>query len=140
MLSSNPNLVIFVTGGASGLGESTVRYLHKKGCKISVADMNEERLNLLLKELGGDRLITFQCNVTKEEDVKKAIEGTVQHYGTIHVALACAGVAWPSMTLTSSSSLDMNIVKQVIDINLYGSLYVAKYASIVMAKNKPLND
>jgi NADP-dependent 3-hydroxy acid dehydrogenase YdfG len=59
MLSSNPNLVIFVTGGASGLGESTVRYLHKKGCKISVADMNEERLNLLLKELGGDRLITF---------------------------------------------------------------------------------
>ena len=78
MLSSNPNLVVFVTGGASGLGEATVRYLHKNGCKVSVADMDQERRNLLLKELGGDRLITFKCNVTIEEDVKQAIEGTVQ--------------------------------------------------------------
>jgi NADP-dependent 3-hydroxy acid dehydrogenase YdfG len=76
MLSSNPNLVVFVTGGASGLGEATVRYLHKNGCKISIADMDVERMNLLLKELGGDRLITFKCNVTIEDDVKKAIEGT----------------------------------------------------------------
>lgn len=140
MLSSNPNLVVFVTGGASGLGEATVRYLHKNGCKVSVADMDQERMNLLLKELGGDRLITFRCNVTIEEDIKQAIEGTVQQFGTIHVALACAGVAWPSMTLTSSSSLDMNIVRQVIDINLYGSIYVAKYASIVMSKNKAINE
>ena len=40
MLSSNPNLVVFVTGGASGLGEAPVRYLHKNGCKISIADMD----------------------------------------------------------------------------------------------------
>jgi len=40
--------------------------------------MDQERMNLLLKELGGDRLITFKCNVTIEEDVKQAIEGTVQ--------------------------------------------------------------
>ena len=54
--------------------------------------------------------------------------------------MACAGVAWASMTLTSSSSLDMNIVRQVIDINLYGSIYVAKYAAIVMSKNEAINE
>ena len=41
------DLIIFITGGASGLGEATVRLLHSYGCKVGVADMNEERLTLL---------------------------------------------------------------------------------------------
>ena len=41
------------------------------------------------------RLLCFKCDVTKEEDVKNAVEGTAKHWGTLHVALACAGVSWP---------------------------------------------
>ena len=40
-------LVVFVTGGASGLGEAAVRMLHEKGASVAVADMNDERLALL---------------------------------------------------------------------------------------------
>ena len=40
-------LIVFVTGGASGLGEATVRYLISKGCKVAIADMNEERMSLI---------------------------------------------------------------------------------------------
>ena len=64
----------------------------------------------------------------------------MKHWGTIHAALACAGVAWPGLTLTSKSLLDTERFKQVIEINVYGSIYVAKYASAVMAKNQPIND
>lgn len=45
------DLVFFITGGASGLGEATARLMHSLGCKVAVADMNEERLNLLAKDL-----------------------------------------------------------------------------------------
>ena len=94
---------------------------------------------MIKKELG-DRVITFNCNVTNEDDVKNAIEGTVKHWGAIHVALACAGVAWPMLTMSSKAAMDTKKFKQVVDINLYGSVYVAKYASVAMSKNKPFND
>ena len=41
------NLIVFVTGGASGLGEATVQYLVSKNCKVAIADMNEERMALI---------------------------------------------------------------------------------------------
>jgi NAD(P)-dependent dehydrogenase (short-subunit alcohol dehydrogenase family) len=78
--------------------------------------------------------------VTSEEEVKKAIETTVEAFGTIHAALACAGIATVSPTLSSKGSLDTNAFKRVMDINVYGSVYVAKYAAIAMSKNKPLNE
>lgn len=64
----------------------------------------------------------------------------MQKFGTIHAALACAGIATVSLTYSSKGSLDMETFKRTTEINVYGSVYVAKYAAIVMAKNKPLND
>ena len=133
------DLVVFITGGASGLGLETVKRLHSQGAKVAVADMNEKNLEVLKGELK-ERILCFKCDVSVESQVKDAIQGTVDEWGTIHVALAAAGVAWAGMTLTSKKTLDMDLFKKLVDINLYGSMYVAKYASQIMAKNAPLND
>ena len=106
-------LVAFVTGGASGLGEAAVRSLHSQGATVVIADMNTERLDMLKNELK-TRVLTLKCDVTKEEEVKNAIEKTVATFGALHVALACAGVAWPSMMLTSKSSLDTKAFQAVV--------------------------
>ena len=50
--------IAIITGGASGLGEETARYLISFGCKVAIGDMNEERMQDLKKELG-DKIITF---------------------------------------------------------------------------------
>ena len=133
------NLIVFITGGASGLGEETARRLHAQGCRVAIADLDDERLEILKKELK-DRILTFICDVTKESDVKEAIEGTVKEWGTIHVALASAGVGWPIQTLTSKSTMNIELFRNVVDINFWGSMYMAKYASVVLSKNKPIND
>ena len=133
------DLVVFITGGASGLGEETAREIHAAGCKVAIADMNEERLELMQKELK-DRVLCIKCDVSSEEDVKRAIDETVKVFGTVHVAIACAGVLLASSTLTSKGSLDIKLFKKTIDINVYGSIYVAKYAAVVMAKNEAVND
>ena len=132
--------IVFVTGGASGLGEATVRMLHAKGASVAVADMNTERLELLQKDLGDSRYLGVKCDVTKEQDVKSAVDQTVAKFGALHVALASAGVAWPGMTLTSKGSLDTKLFETVTRINLFGSIYMAKYAAVAMAKNKPVGD
>ena len=132
--------VIFVTGGASGLGLATVKYLHEKGATLSVADMNVEALQALQSELQV-RIFVQECDVTKEDDVKRAIEKTVAVFGALHVAIPCAGVAWPMLTYSESRGpLNMDMYKKVIEINLYGSIHVAKYASMYMSKNKPVGD
>jgi NAD(P)-dependent dehydrogenase (short-subunit alcohol dehydrogenase family) len=134
------DLVFFITGGASGLGEATVREIHALGAKVAIADMNDERLALLKNELK-ERIVTVKCDVTKEEDVKRAIDATVEAFGTVHVALACAGIAPVSLTLSAKgASLDMNVFKKTMDINVYGTVFVAKHASIVMSKNQPVNE
>ncbi len=130
---------MFVTGGASGLGEAFVRYVHAKGASVAIADMNDERLQLLVNELK-ERVFTIKCDVTKEADVKNAVEKTVDKFGAVHASLACAGVAWPGMTLTSKGGIDMEKFEQVVKINLYGSAYVAKYSAVAMSKNKPINE
>jgi len=64
----------------------------------------------------------------------------VNKFGFLHVALNCAGVAWPGMTLSSKGGLDTNLFKKVIEINLYGTIYVSKYASIQMSKQEKVNE
>ena len=75
-------------------------------------------------------------DVTVEEQVKDAMFGVVKAWGTIHVVIPCAGVNWPVLTIPRKGLLDFKRYKKVLDINLMGGIYVAKYASIIMAKNK----
>lgn len=82
-------------------------------------------------------MICIRCDVSKENDVKEAINQTIDKFGTIHVALASAGIIRNTPTLTSKKDLDTKIFQTVIDVNVMGSVYVAKYATIAMTKNKP---
>ena len=86
-------IVVFITGGASGLGEGTVRYLHSRCASIAIADIDITGMQSLQAELH-ERILCIPCDVTKEDDVKNAVDKTVKTFGTINVALTCAGVAW----------------------------------------------
>ena len=69
----NQDLITFITGGASGLGEATVRELYAKGAKkICVADFNTENLKALQKDL--PEILIVKCDVSNEQEVKSAIE------------------------------------------------------------------
>ena len=62
-------------------------------------------------------------------------------FGTIHVALTSAGIATVVQTLSKKlEPMNTATFDKVMQVNLMGSVYVAKYASVVMAKNKPIND
>ena len=57
------------------------------------------------------------------------------------MAIPSAGVSWPMLTYSDSRGpLDTKKYKKVIEINLYGTVHVAKYASMAMSKNKPVGE
>ena len=70
------DLVLFITGGSSGLGEETVRLFSSLGCKVAVADVDVERMNQLKQEqaLSGDNIIWIPCDVSVESQVKDAVQ------------------------------------------------------------------
>lgn len=131
--------VAIVTGGASGLGEATVRRYAQQGAKVAILDMNDDRGNALADELG-DRVIYQNVNVVDEAAVAVAIEAVVAAFGAIHICNNFAGVADAGKTLSRGQAFPLDTFKRVIDINLVGSFNVLRLAALQMSQQEPIND
>jgi len=132
--------VALVTGGASGLGEATVRAVVANGGKAVILDRPGSAGEDLLEVLGHDSVAFAPADVTSPEEVTAAIEHGVERFGTIHVAVNCAGVGAAMRTLTKQGPMPLEVFSKVIQINLIGTFNVIRLAAARMAQNKPGND
>jgi len=132
--------VAVVTGGASGLGEATVRAYVEKGGKAAIFDMNAERGNALVNELGADKVAFFNVNVADEDSVKAAIAGGMEQFGAIHICNNFAGIGDAIKTHGKDGPHPLDRYKRVLDVNLIGTFNVARLAAEQMEKNEPFND
>src|SRR4029450_3557307 len=90
--------VALVTGGASGLGEATVRLLAGAGGRGMILDRPGSAGEALVAELGG--AVGFSpADVTDESQVGAAATRTVERFGAVHVAVNCAGVGVAMRTI-----------------------------------------
>src|ERR1700730_2234421 len=80
-----------VVGGASGLGEATVRTLHARGGHVTIADVNAEKGAALASELG---LEFVACDVREETQVEAAVQQAASADGGLRIAVCCAGTGW----------------------------------------------
>lgn len=131
--------VAIVTGGASGLGEATVRRYAEQGAKVAILDMNDDRGRALADELG-DRVIYQHVNVVDEAAVAAAIDAVVAAFGAIHICNNFAGVADACKTLSKGQAFPLDTFKRVIDINLIGTFDVLRLAALQMSRQDPVND
>jgi 3-hydroxyacyl-CoA dehydrogenase / 3-hydroxy-2-methylbutyryl-CoA dehydrogenase len=129
--------VIVVTGGASGLGEATCRYMLELGAQgVTILDVSRERGAELALELG-ERCLFMPSDITDEAAVQEAIEATEARFGAVHVVVAAAGIVGPSKLLTRSGLISMERFEAVMRVNLYGTLHVIRSAAASMRKNEP---
>jgi 3-oxoacyl-[acyl-carrier protein] reductase len=87
--------VALVTGGASGIGRSVARQLAGEGAMVSVVDMNLEGSRAVAAEVGelGGRALAVQCDVSVEEQVRRAVGETERELGPVGILVNCAGTA-----------------------------------------------
>lgn len=130
-----------ITGGASGIGESTTRLFHQHGAKVVVADVQDELGHSLCKELDfkeddeDESVITYvHCDVTSDSDVKNAVEVAVSKYGKLDIMYNNAGIIG-NMDPTILDS-DNESFKRVFEVNVYGAFLGAKHAAKVMIPQK----
>ncbi len=130
------NCVVMVTGGASGLGEATVKHCVKIGAKVAILDLNAEAGIKLSQEIG-EKAYFFEANITDEKIVRNAITKIIQTFGEIHVLVNSAGIALPQKVLTKDSVHLLEIFNEVIQVNLVGTFNVLRLVAEKMALNKP---
>ena len=131
--------VALVTGGASGLGEATVRRLAAGGARVVIVDRDDKRGPALEKELG-ERARFVKADVTSPDDVQKAVEAAAA-LGGLRIAVNCAGVGWAARTLNKEGQPhDLELFKTVIGINLVGTFNVLRLAAAGMARLEPRED
>ena len=104
--------VAVVTGGASGLGEATVRRYVAGGAKVAIFDMNDARGNAVAEELG-DSVIYQNVNVADEDAVAAALEATVAAFGAVHICNNFAGIGDAAKTVSRGEPLALDRFKRV---------------------------
>jgi NAD(P)-dependent dehydrogenase (short-subunit alcohol dehydrogenase family) len=126
-----------VVGGASGLGEATVRALHAHGAEVTVADVNAERGQALAGELG---LAFVACDVREEGQVQAAVERATARDGGLRIAVCCAGTGWAQKVAGSQGPHPLLAFETIVQINLIGTFNVLRYAAAAMIGNEPSDE
>lgn len=136
MMESNQVLAV-ITGGASGLGEAATRNIVSKGGRVTILDLQEDKGNHLVEELGEN--VTFvKTDVTDEERVQSALEHAVRTFGKINVLVNCAGIGIAEKTYSKKSGVhDLASFNKVIQVNLVGTFNTIRLAAEKMSENEP---
>jgi NAD(P)-dependent dehydrogenase (short-subunit alcohol dehydrogenase family) len=128
--------VALVTGGASGLGEATVRAFHERGAQVVIVDRDEARGQALAQELGAAAAFAA-ADVTDPAQVQAAIlEATGR--GPLRFVVQCAGiVAGGRIVGRDGAPHDLELFRKVITVNLIGTFNVLRLAAAAMAAQPP---
>ncbi|PKW18627.1 SDR family NAD(P)-dependent oxidoreductase [Saccharopolyspora spinosa] len=133
----DPTMAAVVTGGASGLGEATVRRLYREGASVVIADLPCSSGQSLADALG-ERAVFVPADVREEAGVSRALDAA-EEFGGLRVVITCAGIATPGRILGSGGPLSLDEFKQVLDINLVGTVNVLRLAAARMSANEPVD-
>ena len=133
------NKVFVVTGGASGLGAATVKYLVHAGAKVAFVDMNQE-LGYALKQHLGDNSKFYPLDVTNEQAVKSFFLNVEQDFGQLNGLVNCAGIAPSAKVLGREGLHDLALFQKVLDVNVTGSFNMIRFAAELVAKYELQND
>src|SRR5262245_33136543 len=130
--------VALVTGGASGLGQATVRQLVADGAKVVIVDLPSSRGKEIADELSGAAMFA-PADVTDEAQVSAAVDLAAE-LGTFSVAVSCAGIGNAYRVVAKDGTpFPLDGFKKVVEVNLIGTFNVLRLAAAKMIAATPVD-
>ncbi|XAR61460.1 3-beta-hydroxy-Delta(5)-steroid dehydrogenase [Bertholletia excelsa] len=129
---SKPRLegkVALITGGASGIGEETVRLFAENGAFVVAADVQDELGLQVVASIGSDKVAYHHCDVRDEKQVEETVKYTLGKYASLDILFSNAGIMG---TFTGILDLDMEGFDNTMATNLRGVALTFKYAARAM--------
>lgn len=128
------NKVVIITGASSGIGKSLAEVFGLQGSKIVITGRNEQKLKEVERELIFKKIevLSIVADVSIEEDNRTMVNETLKHFGKIDILINNAGISMRALF----EDLDVAVIKNVMDINFYGTVFATKYCLPEIMKNK----
>lgn len=122
--------VAFVTGGGGGIGKAIGEKLIAEGANVVFSDVNVNHLNGEISKYGSDTAIALACDVTKEEEIRNALETASLEYGGIDIIVHSAGLAI-SKSISETTQKDWDLLQDVL---VKGQFLLAKQGVAILRK------
>jgi NAD(P)-dependent dehydrogenase (short-subunit alcohol dehydrogenase family) len=125
--------VALVTGGTSGIGKTTAIEFARAGAKVVLTGRREKegaQVVAEIKKLGGEAAFV-RADVTKDADVKRMVDFTIEKFGRLDIAFNNAGVEWKG-PLDQATEAEY---RRIFDVNVWGVLNSMRHEIPVMLKN-----
>jgi NAD(P)-dependent dehydrogenase (short-subunit alcohol dehydrogenase family) len=116
--------VVFITGGARGIGAEVARQLHAKGAKIVLTDLDETALQDVPNDLDGERVLRLVADVRDLASMEAAVSRAVGQFGGVDVVIANAGIS----TYGTVLNVQPAAFKTLIDVNVLGVFHTIRAA------------
>jgi len=114
------NARVWVTGGASGMGEALIAPLLDRGARVAITDRRAEALAVTASRYTrGQPVVAVPGDVTDRDAMHAVVAQVEQALGGIDIAILNAGITGQ----ISALSLDVASIKRVFDVNFFGALY-----------------
>ncbi len=125
---------VIITGASSGIGRALSYEFAARGSKIVIGARNTDRLKEIaedIKQQGGEVVYT-ETDVTVEGDCKNLIDLAIENFGQIDVLINNAGISMRALF----NDADVAVIKKVMDVNFFGTVYCTKSALPYLLKSK----
>lgn len=118
--------VIIITGASSGIGLASARLFGSYGAKVVLAARSIGTLYQIAPTVSTDqsKVLCVKTDVSVEAECKALIEAAVEKFGRIDILVNNAGISMRAMF----KDLDLNVIKRLMDVNFWGTVYCTKYA------------
>lgn len=126
------NKVVVITGASSGIGRALAKEFAAKGARLSLGARRTELLEELKSELRESEILIHKTDVSQEDDCRLLIEETVKRFGQIDVLINNAGISMRALF----EEVDLKVIRQLMDVNFYGTVYCSKYALPYLLQTK----
>ena len=118
--------VVLITGGTSGIGKACAFAFGKAGAKVAVSGRNQQNLDQTSQELSaaGIENVAINADVSKEADCQRMVQETIDRFSKLDVLINNAGISMRALF----QDLDLDVIRKVMDINFWGTVYTTKFA------------
>ncbi len=126
-----------VTGGGSGMGAETGRFLAAAGAKVALLDVNLDGAKQVAGDIGG---LALECNVADAASAQAAIAKARETHGSARVCINCAGIAPAKRIVGRDGPMPLEDFTRVIDVNLVGTFNIMRLAAADMQALDPVTE
>lgn len=131
------NVAVLITGGGSGLGAATARAMAARGARVGVLDVSADNARAVADEVKGVGVV---ADVTREDQVKAAIEQIEKSHGVARVLVNCAGIGDAVKTVSKTGAHPLDRFKRVIEVNLIGTFNVIRLMAERLSGEAPVGE